>query len=277
MMDKNPSLLNRPFQPVLTVLALVAAVLVAIILTFWLAVRPEQDTLPYEAVKTSMQVLGVVVIGGLVSVVTSIWQQERERAAEHVENQRKENAEEMERRREEFNLRTTLLDRTSRCAQGMYVTCQHVSRVQRDQPPNTNGESQQLLAGTLALLNESYLEFSAEAAALQTELGARYGINTTDNTVRSVGEAYLRWHQVVDLLTVYYFNLCGNFRRDILVRNSRSDTDIHSGLDFRSMVKTPRQPTTVELRAMRGEIRKEFIKTMPLLADAVLEGTLRNV
>lgn len=48
-----------------------------------------------------------------------------------------------------------------------------------------------------------------------------------------------RWHQIHDLLTVYYFSLTGNFRRNVLTTNSltpagseRVDRWFHSGLDF---------------------------------------------
>jgi hypothetical protein len=128
---------------------------------------------------------------------------------------------------------------------------------------------------TRLLLDEVYREFSAEAKALLMELGARYGIRETIQVNGVSGEAYLRWHQVDDLLTVYYFNLCGNFRHDVLKNNSASNGKFHCGVDLQPMIKDPEDPTKKELKDMRDNvIRPLFNEVMPVLANAILRGEL---
>jgi hypothetical protein len=100
------------------------------------------------------------------------------------------------------------------------------------------------------------------------------------------GEAYLRWHQISDLLTVYYFGLCGNFRRDVLRNNSRChdserynddkcNGELHSGLELEGMVKDPQHPTDTELKGILDKIRPLFSEQMPVLADAILKEDFR--
>jgi hypothetical protein len=95
------------------------------------------------------------------------------------------------------------------------------------------------------------------------------------------GKAYLRWHQISDLLTVYYFSLCRNFRKDVLRRNSKChdpkrhdngkcDGELHSGLELEPMVKDPQNPTPNELKDIRDKIRPLINKQMPVLAGAIL-------
>lgn len=259
------------------ILVSVAVVALMVLATVWLLARPSKDTLWYEVAKTCLQIVGVVVIGGIVSIAASAWQEGQKRVAEGVQSQRQADAARLERKREQFDLRTSLLQRSSRCAQTMFVTCQHLDRVQADDSERPDGASEPTYDKELRRLHEAYLAFLAEGSALQTELGARYGILWTDDDGQdSAGGAFLRWHQILDLLVAYYFNLCGDFRQDVLKSNSKSNTGLHSGLDLESMVAHPRQPTVNELRGMRDKIRPAFSAAMPKLANAILEGTLRD-
>jgi membrane protein implicated in regulation of membrane protease activity len=251
---KNPS----P-RLVWIVLSSVAVGTLGILAGVWVLANPLKDTLWYEVAKTCLQVISVAVIGGIVTIATYKLQHDRQRADQ-----------ELERRREEFDRRATLLNRASRCAQKMFVTCQHVRRVQAD-----HQDDQIIVKEAQTLLDQAYLDFSAEAEALEMELGAWYGIRKTIQVEDVSGEAYLRWHQVRDLLTVYYFDLCGNFRRDVLKTNSRSDRELHSGLEFQSMVTDPLRPTEDELRKIRNQIRPIFNETLPVLANAILRDELR--
>ena len=170
----------------------------------------------------------------------------------------------------------------------------------------------------LTLLDDRYLEFSAEATALESELGSRFTIRRAetvgsgnpvgDQSSRKVsgsespaddqsgrvalsperypsdespvqaGEAFLRWHQVYDLLTVYYFNLKRNFRGQILKNNSVTRTKLHSGLDLRAMVQDQVRElaTPQQLHDMRVQLRRSFLATTPVLARAILYENLKE-
>lgn len=257
------------------VLALISISALGVLVCVWWLANPSKDTLWYEVAKTSLQVLGVAVIGGLVTVATSTLQHNRQLQLDKDRKKDLADAESLERQREQFKIRATLLDRTASCAQRMFVTGQHVRRMQSDSA-RAEGSSP-MAPDTLALLDDAYLQFSAEAAALQIELGARFGIRMSDEEDPGSGWAYLRWHQISDLLTVYYFNLRGNFRRDVLKRNSKTAAELHAGLDFQSMVTDPQRPTPQELSAMRRSIRKEFAVALPRLAQAIADDELRDL
>jgi hypothetical protein len=211
-------------------------------------------TFSQEIQKTLVQALAtavsVTVLGGLVATrVSQRW----------------------ELRREDFELRAGLLDRATRCAQTMFVTCQHVRRVNSDNP-GSSGEPARREARTL--LDTTYRRFSSEAEAIETVLGARYGIRWVQAAGDGAGEAFLRWHQVSDLLTLYYFNLCGDFRLDVLPRNSTSEKKLHSGLDATSMIADPRRPQPAELKAMRDAIRRAYNGAVPKVARAILDDLM---
>ncbi len=294
------------------VLAAIVVVTLTILLIIWIGVRPQNTTLAYELAKTCLQILGVAVVGGLVGLAINSWQDERKRgvdaletarreanenvqrleeqAAKELEEQRRQHAADLEIQRELFRLRTSLLDRAARCAQRMYVVCQHVRRVQRDVgnlPNEVRGQ-----------LDTAYLDFSAEAAALETEFRARFRARdpedlrlepsvSTESFRIEEGEkqesvTYLRWHQVSDLLAVYYFALCENFRRDVLRNNSPHDGRTHSGVDFTQMVPRPEEttevrPTPEEAKAVIQRIRLEFLAAMPALAEHALREPLIDV
>jgi hypothetical protein len=262
---KNPS-----SRLVWIVLSLVAVGTLGVLAGVWVLANPLKDTLWYEVAKTCLQGISVAVIGGIVTIATYMLQHDRQRADQDLQTRREEADRELERQREEFDRRAALLNRASRCAQKMFVTCQHIRRVQAD-----HQDDQAIVKEARALLDQAYLEFSAEAEALEMELGAWYGIRKTIQEEDVSGQAYLRWHQVRDLLTVYYFDLCGNFRRDVLKTNSISDRELHSGLELQPMVADPLHPTEGELRKIRNEIRPIFNEVLPALANAILKEEFR--
>jgi hypothetical protein len=198
-----------------------------------------------------------------------------------------------EARRETFELKTKLLDQAARTAQTMYATCQHTRRVLRDNSGNTPAEIKRR-EDMLATLDNVYLTFSADATALETVLGARYGISWSlprekqgqaksepdkqDNNAMEDSnlQVFWRWHQIWDLLTVYYFNLKGNFPGDpdVLKANSKGfEGKYHTGLDLESFVEKVTAPEKDELRRMRGAIRREYLDALPRLAESIVAGT----
>jgi hypothetical protein len=228
---------------------------------------------------------------------------ERQRARDNEKAQSREEkaARILEEQRREFQLRTSLLDRAVQCAQKMYATasmfvvCKRTFR-RHGGREMYHGPAELAERRTIeALMNfdQIYLEFSAEEAALEIELGARYGeydmgedlMQETDTSAieaNRAGETYVRWHQIHDLLTVYYFGLCGNFRVDVLKSNSPRDGPLHSGVDFTKLV--PRGPETKEviptpdeLREVIKAIRREFPRALPALASAALREELRDI
>lgn len=242
---------------------LATALVAAGIFTYvWLIVKPGQNELPYEVAKTCLQVIGVTVIGCFLTAATSFVQQGRQDAAKALERQR-----------EDFKVRTSLLDRSTRCAQDMFVTCQHVRRVKKDTVADPEGP-----AATKAreLLDRTYLEFSTEAQAIETELGARFGELRVKR--KGPGQAFLRWHQLKDLLTVYYFALGGRFRGKVLERNSDGyKCEMHAGIDFNPLVADPDVPSPVEVERVIDELREAFWKSMPKFAEAVLRDEIRDL
>jgi hypothetical protein len=133
------------------------------------------------------------------------WGRARERKREESEKAR-------ERDREDFELRTRLVERVSRTAAEMYIACQHARRVLKD----SQGWAPQAVKGrneALDRLDGDYRQFSVESGSLETLLGARYGIawHVPPDSDESQSEVFVRWHQVRDLLTLYYFNLKGGF------------------------------------------------------------------
>jgi hypothetical protein len=241
------------------------ALTVALLLTFMWPPQPKE--MRFELGKASFQVLAIAVAGGLITFATARFQHARQAADRAAD-----------RRHEENEIRAILLDRASRCAQTMYVTCQHVRRKQADyrdtnavpQLPWLRSPQRAAWEEAQTLLDQTYCEFNAEARAVQTVIGVRFGGGPEDLKSDSV---YVLWHQVYDLLTLYYFNLCGDFRKDILKNNLPADDRRCSGLDP-AWVKLPRFPKEKDLKGMREEIRKLFVKVMPKFATAMTTAAM---
>lgn len=266
-------------------LLVVAVLAVGVLMALWLIAQPKPNELTYELAKTCMQIIGITVIGGVLTAATSSVQQarqedaaalerQRQEDAQALERQRQEDAKALERQREDFKVRTSLLDRSSRCAQEMFATCQHVRRVKTDAvEDDPEGAA---VTKARELLDRAYLEFSTESLAIETELGARYGELWVKGDGK--GEAFLRWHQVRDLLTLYYFALTERFRGKVLLRNSDGyESKMHSGVNFAPMVADPDRPGEQEVARVIQKIRTVFWESMPKLAEAVLRDTIRDL
>lgn len=246
----------------ITLLA-IALVAVGILILLWLTTTPKPNELTYEVAKTCLQVIGLTVIGGILTAATASAQQTRQ-----------DDAEALERQREEFKVRTSLLDRSTRCAQEMFITCQHVKRVKK--APGVDDPKGLAVPQARELLDRTYLEFSTESVAIETELGARFGELRVERG--GSGEAFLRWHQIRDLLTVYYFALCEGFPGRVLERNSKDyKCKMHSGVDFEPLVADPDRPSPAEVKRVIDELREAFWKAMPKFAEAVLRDEIRDL
>ncbi len=184
-----------------------------------------------------------------------------------------------EARRQNFELKTGLVEKAWRSAQKMFVACQHTRRILRGNPDATTR------AEALAALDETYREFSPDNAVLETILGVRYGMSSgpgVDGTVgtpsgKSVSNVVWRWHQVGDLLTAYYFNLKGEFPGDALERNTKGhEGKFHSGLNLKGFVADKNNPSEGELKAMRPPIRSEYEIALAALAKAVMTESIKT-
>ncbi len=203
-------------------------------------------------IQTSSTALLVVILGGIVG---TSWSRRREL------------------RRESFEVRTKLLNDTASVGQGMYVFMQHTRR-RIIQAGEDSKERQQALEA----LDEHFLDFSTEAAALQTLLGARFGVS---RAVPS-GDAthlppFLRWHQIHDLLSLYYYNLKEFFPGIVLAEASRgNDGNYHSGLDLTDYHDKASRGAE-DLRRMRVDIRTAYDEAMIDLARGIASDNIRII
>lgn len=233
----------------------------------------------------AIQVIGVAVVGGVVAFVFAAL---KEQYATTLSARDKV----LERLREDFEIRADLIKRTASCAQRMYVTCQHVARLQRWQVDD------ETLGAGMARLHETYLSFSPDAAAIETELEARFGATSDAEaadpdpltggasersgeniTTPLVGELAdgpaALWHQVWDLVTIYYFALDQRFPGDVLAANSTgTDGRLHSGLQLDRMVRDHGHPTADELRVIRKSVRKTFVPAQRALGTSIRRNPL---
>lgn len=183
-------------------------------------------------------------------------------------------------KRQQFAIRAELVERVAHIAQTMYVACQHARRLLRETPDELRK------AGILADLDKQYHDFSAGAAALETILGARYGVRVapgvTNGDARS--DVFWMWHQIWDLLTVYYFSLRGPMRDDIIERNSIDPSGkFHSGLKLKELMKSiaPEHdltkstgPASEVARDLRRQIRAAYEGVLPKLTHAILRDPI---
>jgi hypothetical protein len=168
-----------------------------------------------EVIRVCLQVMGVGIVGAVLGF-----------AASRIEVLRRE-------QHEAFEIRAKLLERSTRCAHTMYVACQHYSRVEAAPPQMGTRTS---LSGSwpphapevdpIEALHAAYLTFAAEARAVQALIGARYSSDAGAAAVAArsgfpwdrpvpvrSGQSWWRWHQLYDLLTLYYFSLLRDYRK----------------------------------------------------------------
>lgn len=184
-----------------------------------------------------------------------------------------------EREREEFELKTQLVERISRTAADMFIACQHASRVLKDNQ-GTDQEVTTRRNNVIDQLDRSYHLFSVESASLETQLGVRYGIawHLPPHDEESQSEVFVKWHQIRDLLTLYYFNLKGNFPGDSFERNSKGHKGrYHSGLKLEEWVSNAKSPKPDELDAMRVAIRKTYTPALEKLVENMLRDPVEGI
>jgi hypothetical protein len=204
-------------------------------------------TFPQQVLLTLLQTFSTAVLVAIFGgIVASSWTRRRER------------------RQESFEVRTKLLNDAARIGQGMYVFLQHTRR--KVIQARNDDEVRQ----ALDILDERFLLFSIEAAELQTLLGARFGV------ARSIVEAtstptqpFLRWHQVHDLLVLYYYNLKEFFPGIVLAETAKGyDGNFHAGLQLEKY-QDKAALTADALRSMRREIRIAYDEAMIKLTTGI--------
>lgn len=189
-----------------------AAVAAGVVLTeYW---QPAQagGQAEIEVVKACITVITVSVLGAVVGLLTGALDAARKRRSELEEQWR-----------ESFTVLTDLLDRSTRCAHGFYVTCQHVHRQHK-----ATRTASPIRGAARSLLDTEYLSFATEAAALETQIAARFGkhqpqgfdFDTDAKGEVTANQSWWRWHMVYDLLTIYYFALTGSFPGNSLTNNA---------------------------------------------------------
>jgi hypothetical protein len=201
-------------------------------------------------VQTSSTALLVVIFGG---VAAASWTRRREL------------------RREIFEIRTKLLNDTARIGQGMYVFLQHTRR----RIIQTEGLDER--AQVLEALDERFLVFSTEAAELQTLLGARFGVmRAAPSGDATQLHPFLRWHQIHDLLALYYYNLKEFFPGIVLAETSIGhDGNYHSGLNMRNYFGDKKDLDAEHLRRMRVDIRTAYDEAMIDLARGITSEQIK--
>ncbi|WP_449338413.1 hypothetical protein [Streptomyces chartreusis] len=177
-----------------------------------------------------------------------------------------------ERGRAAFETRTKLLDDIARVGQGTYVFMQHTRR----QILRASDESDRREA--LRALDQRFLEFSVEAAQIQTLIGARFGVERAippeDHTELP---PFLRWHQVHDLLALYYYNLKEDFPGIVLAETSRGHGgNYHSGLDLGAYADKNNLDGE-KLRRMRVDIRTTYDEAMIDLARGIMTSSIAGM
>jgi hypothetical protein len=195
------------------VLAVAVVVAVGVILSHWDEKNPPND----EVVKACLNVITVTVLGAVVALLSA-----------SIEAARTARSDSQQQRQESFTLHTEMLTRSTRCAQGFFIACQHVRRqLNEADGERRKWETQRKRSAALALLDTEYRAFGTEALAIQVELQARFGkvwprsYRWQDAPQATKAEqSYWRWHMVYDLLTIYYFALTGKFPGHSLTNNA---------------------------------------------------------
>ncbi|MFH8698869.1 hypothetical protein [Streptomyces chartreusis] len=177
-----------------------------------------------------------------------------------------------ERGRADFETRTRLLDDIARVGQGTYVFMQHTRR----QVLRASGESAKQEA--LKALDQRFLDFSIEAAQIQTLLGARFGVaRAVPPADRTELPPFLRWHQVHDLLALYYYNLKEDFPGIVLAETARGHGgNYHSGLDLGAYADK-NSLDGERLRRMRVDIRTAYDEAMIDLARGIMTSSIAGL
>ncbi|XUL93989.1 hypothetical protein ACQ86D_51390 [Streptomyces galilaeus] len=201
------------------------------------------------------------------------WSQAREaerlKSEKELERQREDDERAREAARREFEVRTQLVERVSAEAARLYIICQHTRRVLSDMEEASPKE--ELRTRILNSLDEAYLSFSANSLTLENLIGARYGVAWQLGIEESSRRVFVRWHQIRDLLTLYYFNVRGQFPGKVLVHNSLAYGNCyHSGLEATRYFRDAMAPESEELSAMRKGVRAQYGEALRELIHGIL-------
>ncbi|WP_344808302.1 hypothetical protein [Microlunatus ginsengisoli] len=216
------------------------------------------------------QTLVVTVVGALVTALAAV-------AAGYVAanslRQKRKDADEAATARQaalsrDFGIRSELAERTAVCAATMYINCQDAGRHLR-----TTAFRRSRILGRL---DEAYRRFSVDSRALETLLELRFGtaaLRPEQSSTAGGGAVVMYWHQVRDLLTLYYFNLRGGYPGRVLEGNSIDDDGaFHAGFDAVAFGAT----TERGLAEMRAKIRKEYDAALVNFVGALRADPILN-
>jgi hypothetical protein len=183
-------------------------------------------------------ILGTLIIGGLIQLITTRAQNRRARDDQKLEQRRSDNA-----------LRHELLTDMTDAASALYLATQNYWRAKTSTPPLT----QQELSDARNALDEQYHKSRTRGEILETRLSAYF----------EASEPQEIWHKVVDLLTVRYFQLIERDTDQLYRENAKgTDGQDHSGLTVDQL----KQPKAL-LNAYREALKEA--------AEVVLTESLR--
>ena len=195
-------------------------------------------------------ILGTLIIGGLIQLITSRAQNRRAKEERRLEQQRSDN-----------DLRHELLADMTESASALYLATQRHWRARREKAEwakQTRAERAQIeqeISDARKFLDDQYHESRKRGETLESRLSAYF----------QTSEAQEAWHKVMDLLTVRYFQetLINKDRLNRLYEENRKGRDgkEHSGLTVNQL-----SVTKAVLNAYRAALKEatELVRTEPL-------------
>jgi uncharacterized membrane-anchored protein YhcB (DUF1043 family) len=162
-------------------------------------------------------VLGTLVIGGLIQLISNKAQRDRAR------NERK-----LEQRRSDAALRHELVSDVTRTASTLYLAMQAYWRTKTEIPKSSREERAKVLDD----LHKVYRASRTDGEVLAVRLSAYFKSDEPETA----------WHKVVDLLTVRYFQVIDRDTQKLYERNAKgTQGQEHSGLNVDQL----QDPTTL--------------------------------
>ena len=172
-------------------------------------------------------VLGTLIIGGLIQLITTRAQNRRAKDDQRLEQRRADNA-----------LRHELLSDMTDAASALYLATQNYWQAKTSTPALTRRE----LSDARKALDEQYHKSRTRGEILESRLSAYF----------EASEPQEGWHKVVDLLTIRYFQLIDRDTDQLYKDNAKgTDGQEHSGLTVDQL----RQPKTL-LNAYRAALKE---------------------
>ncbi len=136
---KNLKILIDDLGASLIVLASIAVASVIVLIIVW-RLHPSYDTLGFELAKTSMQALGVIVVGSMAGIATFTYQQRRIRAAEIRDEQHEDWRREVDRIRDERHRQDEFLQSVLKDTLAAYNAIKRIRRLlDAETGPERNG------------------------------------------------------------------------------------------------------------------------------------------